>query len=249
MRWLYDNKFDAYDILSATTELANFPSSNTQNIHTSTRWRTTAETAQAIVIDAGAGNTITADCIAIAGHNLSSGATIKFQMHTSDAWGAPDLDETITYRSGIMIKFFTSTAKRFIRFYFDDAANTDGYIEIGRLFAGTYFQVDPSSLSEFPIRNIRNDIVFDTDTNNTYGTEVTGWREFSYGFPPTDYTQIAGVRTMWNTIGKFKPFFMLNYDTRFTEIEPAYCRIISNFDEDWKGHNKISYNFEFREVV
>lgn len=249
MRFIYDNEWDKYDIDSYSSQDGNFPASNTQNTHSDVVWRATGDTSENIVIDGGSAGAITANSVAIINHNLSSGATIKFQMHTADAWGAPDVDETLTWRSGTIVKFFTSASKRWMRISIQDAANTDGYIELGRVFCGTYLQIDPSSRAEFSIENVRNDIVLDTDTNNAYGHTGVGYRQFEYNFPPTAYSMISNIRTVWDTVGRYKPFVMMNYDTRYTEIEPAYVRIVNNFTEEWRGHNKISYNLTLRETV
>jgi hypothetical protein len=248
MRAIYNNTdFDAAT-LTASSEETNYEATNLQDINLDKTWRTTNDATEYIVLDAGVGNTFTVDCVSILGHNLTNAATIKFQMHTADAWGAPDLDEAITWRSDTMVKYFTSTSKRYARFYFEDAANTDGYIEIGRLFMSAYLQFNPSSLANFTIANIRNDIQSVSITNSLYSDKGVGYRQFKYSFPKTDYNEFANIRTMYNLIGKHTPFVFMNYDTRFTEIAPAYVAISRDLTERWRGHNKIEYRLQLREV-
>lgn len=76
-------------------------------------------------------------------HNVSAGATVKIQGHTADAWGAPSLDETITWRAGTMFHYVQAASKtyRFWRIVVSgDAANPDGWIGIGELYLGGYFE-------------------------------------------------------------------------------------------------------------
>lgn len=247
MRIIYDNHFDDYTI-TTNSETTNYEASNLQLITLNETWRSTGLNNEWIKIDAGAGNTITVDSVAILEHNLTNAAMIEFQMNATDAWGGPSVDETLIWRSGIIVKYFSSSSYRFARFNITDAGNTDGYIELGRVFAGEYLQVDPSSLEEFPINNNRTDITVNTDTNTLYSRQGVGYRSFAYRFPRTAYSMISSLRTMWDEVGKYKPFVFMNYDTDYTQIEPAYVHITNDFIENWKGHLKIEYNLELRET-
>uniref|UniRef100_UPI0011453510 hypothetical protein n=1 Tax=Anaplasma marginale TaxID=770 RepID=UPI0011453510 len=203
MRIMYNNVCDTSGItLTESSENSQYPAENVQNIHLTKTWRTATGSlsSQSIVFDAGAGNTFTADSCAILNHNLTNAATIKFQMHTADSWGTPDLDETLTWRSGVIAKYFTSTSKRYMRFFFTDAGNTDNYIEVGRMFACAYLQVTPSSLLDFRITKVRTDNVKESIGNQMYSDQGVGYREFRYRFPPTGTTMISSLDTMYDTI-------------------------------------------------
>lgn len=94
-----------------------------------------------IVFDLGSAQEVKAAVLHL--HNVSSGATVKIQGHTADAWGAPSLDETITWRAGTMFRYLTSAAKtyRYWRLKVEgDAANPDGWIGIGELYLGGWFE-------------------------------------------------------------------------------------------------------------
>lgn len=251
MRFLWNNLLDDEDnVLTSSSDTANYEQEKVIDPRLAATWRTTSDTTEWIVFDAGMGNTFTVDSCIVAGHNLTSGATIKFQMHTADSWGTPDLDETLTWRDGTILKYFTQTSKRYIRFYFDDGSNTDEFISIGRLSAGEYLQITPSSIGKFKISNKRTDKVKDSISNQMYSDIGYGYREFDYKFPSTQYDMIDSLRTVWDTVGSHKPFFFSNFDTRYTEIEPAYVRISSrSFDEQWTGHLYISYKLRLRETA
>jgi hypothetical protein len=247
---IYDNTYDDYD-LTVTSENASYPVVNTQNIHTSRVWRTNSGdlSAQTIVLDAGAGNTFTVDCVALLAHNFTNAATLKFQMNATDAWGGPSIDETLTWRSGIILKFFTAGTYRFVRFSFTDAANTDNYLEVGRIFMSEYLQISPSSRNNFKITNVRTDNTKFAISGEPYSDVGFQYRIFEYDFPPSGFTMISSLRTVWATVGKHKPFVFLNFDTRYTEIEPAYVMWVKDFDETYAGYNKIGYTLNLREVT
>ena len=248
MRALYNNLFDSPETIDSLSEATNYPIENAQNVSLDKVWRSTGLASETVTIDAGAGETFTMDSFAIVGHNLTSGATIDFQMNATDAWGAPSVDESVTWRAGIIVHYFTSATYRFARIVISDAANTDGYIEVSRFFEGAYLQFDPSSTIEFKIDNIRNDIQIFSDANVAWTREGVSWRTFEYKFPRTAYTMVAKLRTMWDTVGLHKPIIFMNYDDRFTEIDPAYCLIMNNFSESWKAGQKVEYDLRLREV-
>ena len=114
MRILWDNEFDKYTI-TANSEETGYPATNlNQDFTLAKKTRTTDDTAETWLIDAGVGNTIEMTCAAIGdGHNLTSGATIKFQGNATDSWGSPSIDEALTYAAGNIIKFFTGGSYRF----------------------------------------------------------------------------------------------------------------------------------------
>ncbi len=125
--------------LSANSENINYPLTNLFDYRLSRKYRTDAGTTTAtIVFDAGAA--ITVNSIDIAGHNISSGvSTLKFQGNASDSWGAPSVDETLTYAAGVINKDFTGGSYRYWRLHIIDAGNTDTYIEIGRAYGSNSY--------------------------------------------------------------------------------------------------------------
>ena len=249
MRAIYNNVYDSPDTIEANSEATNYEVENTQEISLDKKWRSTGLANEDIIIDAGAGSTFTINSIAIIGHNLTSGATIDFQMNATDAWGAPSVDESITWRDGIIVHYLSSSQSyRFARLNFSDAGNTDGYIEVARVFMSVYLQFDPSSTIEFDITNNRNDMQVFSSSNKIWSREGSGWRTFEYSFPKTGSTMIASLRTMYDLIGRHKPFVFMNFDSTFSVIEPAYVVIMNNFNESWRSA-RAGYSLTLREVT
>ena len=248
MRTIYNNLIDANTIAASTAD-ADYPVDNLQGIHLTSVWRTTAVTAQSIVVNAGTGNVMSANCIVIAAHNLSGSASISIQGNTADTWATPGASAAATQRDGIIVYYFSADwSFQYYRYLIDDQTNTDGYIEIGRISLAEYMEFDPNSLSNFVIENVRTDRVADTITNQMYADEGVGYRTFEYRFPHTSFTNFDKVRTLWDTVGRHKPFFFMNFTSRFTEIEPAYVRLEDDLKEKINPNLFWEYSLTMRET-
>lgn len=78
---------------------------------------------------------------------ISPTATIKLQGNETDIWTGPSYDQSITYDSEVMSKFkadandgLHTEALRFWRLKIVDSDNPNGYIEIGSLFLGEFWE-------------------------------------------------------------------------------------------------------------
>jgi len=229
---IWDNELDKYNLI-VSSEQGNFPASGLQNIHLVNSWRSNSLLDQYIKIDAGVGNTITADCAVIAAHNLTSGATIKIQGNDTDAWGGPPtLNETITYNADIMTKLFTSAALRFWRFFFDDPANTDGYIEVGRLSFGPRLQMPPvASGFDIPKKTTSNRNI--SITGQSYGDVGYKYRSPGFSFPFISDSEKAAIEAMWEEVDRIKPVFLLIWEDSLDIVGPIYC-LIDQDELSWK---------------
>jgi len=224
MRILCRNQIDLHAPFDFSSERANFWATNVQIHPLGGPWRTRGGGGQSYTLDAGVGETITADCAAIAAHNLTSGATIKIQGHPTNNWGAPDLDESFTWSASNMMLFFTSVAKRFWRFYLDDPANSDGYIHIGRLGLGSYLQmpyIEPGA--ELPVLSTSH-------VSTSFGGQVyidRGIRLLAPAFslPIVSDAQRQAINTMFDEVENGKPVFLVVWEDSMDVEGPIYCRI------------------------
>jgi len=224
MRILWDNWLDDYTLL-ASSAAANLPASNLQDPRLSLPWRSTGDSDEWIKIDAGVGNTLNPNCAAIAGHNLTSGATIKIQGNATDVWTAPTVDETITWRIDAMMHFFTGSALRFWRCKFADASNPDGYIQIGRPSLGTHLQM-PAIEPGPALPRKTSSVSTDSITGQGYGDLGITWREFGVVFPPIiTEAERQSIVTMWKAVENVVPFFLAVWEASFDVEGPAYCRL------------------------
>ena len=224
MRILYHNLIDDYDPADYSSERANLWATNVKIHHLIVPWRTQIPDAQYYILDAGAGNTLTATCAAIAGHNLTVGATIKVQAHPTNAWGAPDLDEAFTWGSGPMMAFFASTAKRFWRFYFDDAANPDTYIQIGRLGLGVALQMPPIEPgAELPVVSTSQPST--SITGQVFGNRGQLLFAPAFSLPIVSEAERQAILTMFAEVHNIQPLFLAVWEDSLTVQAPIYCRI------------------------
>jgi hypothetical protein len=224
MKILAHNLIDDYDPADFSSERANFWASNVKIHHLIVPWRTLIPDTQYYTLDAGAGLTITADCAAIAGHNLSSGATIKIMAHPTNDWGAPDLEETFTWGAGPMMAFFASTAKRFWRFEIDDPTNPDGYLQIGRLGLGAALQMPPIEPgAELPV--ITTSQASTSSTGNVFGNRGRLLLAPAFSLPIISQAERTAILAMFEDVHNIVPVFLAVWEDSLTVQAPIYCRI------------------------
>jgi len=152
VRFYWQNLFDAAT-LTASSEDAEFPAENLQERHWTIPWRSTGCTSEWVKWDLGSALAIKA--LVIRGHNLTTGATVHIQASATDVWTSPAVDETITITSAmisaglISVNWTTAKTYQWWRLTIVDASNPDGYIELGRLFCGSYDAPERQASAEY----------------------------------------------------------------------------------------------------
>jgi len=248
MRIAYTNLIDAGSAAALSTDLL-YPVVNIQNGRLAKRWRSTSPTAQTIVVDLGSAQSI--DTVAVLGHNLQSSAAVTIEAHTSDSWAAPALSAiTLTYNTAAILQYWGSAAVfQYWRFTLDDATNTDGYVEAGRLWLGTYMAFDPASEVGFTVSKRRSDTVVYGRDRQKYATEGVGWRSFDLSFPQTAGTALTAIQTMYDTVGVHGSVIFCNFDSLRTYpiVEPCYCSIVGDISFRHARFMKFTYGLTLEE--
>jgi hypothetical protein len=223
VRILWDNELDDYTLVYST-QRSGFPASNVQHPHLTRIWRSLTSEDEYAGVDAGIGLTITADCAFIAAHNLSATAVVKVQACDDGTYVTPDVDETMTWDAGIMVAFFTADTRRFWRFLIDDPDNEDGYIEVGRLAAGSYLQMPP----------IEPGVTLPSGTTTVVTTAASGqsfadlghvYLQPAFSFPLITSAERTNVEAMWRAVEQHTPVFLVVWEDSLTVQRPIYCRI------------------------
>ena len=249
MRISYTNLIDAASAPTCLTTDLLYPAANLQNQRLSKRWRSTSPTAQTVVVNLGSAMTV--DTVAVLGHNLESSAAITIEAHTSDSWGTPALSAvSLTYNADTILQYWGSAAVfQYWRFTLDDATNTDGYVEAGRLWLGTYLSIDPSSTLAFTVTKQRSDTVAYGRDRQKYATEGVGWREFNLSFPRTNGSALTSIQTMYDTVGNHSSVIFSNFDSLRTYplVEPVYCSIVGEVAFRHTRYMKFEYGITFEE--
>ncbi len=190
---------------------------------------------------------LTVDSAAILNHNLSADATIKIEGNDYDSWNGPPVSETMTWRAETIVKFITSVSYPFWRFSIVDPNVNDGFFEVGRFILGPYLQIDPSSLVEFPEKHPRSDGQNFSISNQMYSDVGIEHKELDYRFERAGNAMKNSMETMWGSVGKFKPFLFMNFDTDYSVIEPLYCAIIEDIVFESLKYSKWNFALNFRE--
>jgi hypothetical protein len=223
MRILWDNELDAYT-LAFSTERSGFPASNVQHPHLTRVWRSLTSEDEYAGIDAGIGETVTADCAFLAAHNFSATAVVTVQSCDDGTWASLDVEETMTWDAGVMVAFFTSSANRFWRFLVDDPYNTSGYIEIGRLALGSYLQMPP----------IEPGVTLPSGTTTAVSVAPSGqtfadighvFLNPAFSFPLITNAERVSVEAMWREVQQYLPVFLVVWEDSLTVQRPIYCRV------------------------
>lgn len=128
-------------VLTASTENPDWPVENLQTEQRSETFRTTDDDDEAIVINNGSAKSASYLVIPGRNHNLSSAAVIRIQGNASDSWGSPTFNEIVPWYSPALVgsiahKFAAAQSFAYYRLFLDDAANPDGYLELGRVILG-----------------------------------------------------------------------------------------------------------------
>jgi len=245
MRLLYDNKFLTATIL-ATSENPNYLAANMQDTNLSKVYRS-AITSTTIKIS----TTIKASYCSILGHNLTSTASITLQGNDTDAWGAPSFEQTIPYRQSMCILNFSEATYNYWRITItDDDTTSDGYIEIGSIFLGTYLQMPGMKLNQ-TLEKKSDSTVSISYSGQAYGEERYSYRNPMFSFPFLSHDQRDSLNSMFENNKNVKPVICLIWANDLNIEEPMYCLIDQKslqFKRNGESHDPWGTKIKFREV-
>ena len=269
-----DNRIDN-STLSATNENANFPIENIQNVHLVNRFRTSAAST---VITVTFTSQYNIDSICIGGHNLTSQASITVEYLQGGSYStlgtvSAELENTtdnlllntgfnLLLNSGDLLLLNGSTRSNpygtFDKVYADglritisDTANTDGYIEIGRIYAGEYYETN--KIGGAPVEDRNSTTKYNISvTGQAY--RVTGYQydTIEYFVPQISIEELEEIRGKFDDFASQGPFFIVPYDS-CSGITPQARYVIYNnasFEPIFRQGGIIFYQarFPFREA-
>jgi len=249
MIFLWNNLFDDYSTITANTTATGYPVGNVQDYQLEKKWRSIGSSSGWVKLSCGT-TTIGVNYIAIAGHNFSTSATIKIQAGASDSWASPTLDTSLTHSTGIIMEAVTCASSfKWWRIYIDDTSNSDGYVEIGRLFLGTKLEPALDQELEFILTKVDTSTKQYSISGQGYGDEGIIYDLFqNVTFPILSSTAKDDMDEMFAEVKKVKPVFMLLHTGRSTELRPTYCSFIT--DPSYTHIENLDYSLDslsFRE--
>lgn len=163
-------------------------------------------------------------------HNFSSTATVRIQGNNADAWGAPAVNVSLTLNADIMIYFWSSVqSQQWWRIYITDVDNSDGYVEIGRSFLGTYFQTAVNFKRDYRRRLVDPTDVIISDGGQLSSNEKTKYQTLALTFEYLSNTDLATLESIWQSRGMHRDFFFCrDADNMLTTT--IYCRFANPID-------------------
>ena len=240
MTFLYDFKSDN-GTLTAATSIPGFGVDNLTDTRLSRTYRAVSTDA-AIVIDFG--SAVAFDCIAFS-HNLSATATVTLEWNSSDSWAVPAGSESLTHTEGIIFQTFTEVTYRYARLVIDDAANTFGQIELGRLVVGSCFDA-PRVANDLQLPRFTTTDRGFSRSRQAYFNEGVRYRGINLQFNYVTEAEYNLFNAMYE-VSDVKPIFLL-FD-ELTNEAPMYAVVDDSFDHSLVGaYGYYTLNMEITEV-
>lgn len=222
MRFLHDNKVLGA-ILTPSSENANYPVINLKDPRLSRHFRFTDHENENIVADAS--GALKASYVLIANHNLSATATIKLQGNATDNWTDPTFDETLAWNANIIIKKFTEAEYLYWRFLFIDPDNVDGYVKLGLLYLGVYYEVEEPPDSDLLHREIDTTKTSFSDSGQAYSKIGIQYKTYAIKMGTLEETTRQGLLSLYKVVGLHGHFFLLLDENNQDKLPVVYCKL------------------------
>ena len=219
--------WDAATVTASSDATSGLTGANVVDDLVGKPWRSTGDTSEQLVFDLGSAKQIKA--IGIHVFNLTSAATVKVQANATNSWGSPTLDDTVamvTDADSNVLERLVWTGNQTLRYWridIADAANPDGYIQIGRVIGGDYWtptinyangfrpvMVDPSEGTPKPGRQ-------------SFWRQRKRFRRTGVTFPEIDRTDYEKWQAVFTKIGNSKPLLLMLDPTDYLTKDSMYC--------------------------
>lgn len=229
MRLWYDNETYKCD-LTASSEETGYPGTNILDIQVKKTARSTNVTAvQTWDFDAGSGNTIDCDSVAILGHNISAAASqIQFVMAATTSFAGATTSVLLTHSTGLMAVYFAADSARYARVLVADMSNADGYIEMGFVYVASHVQMTYGVGVDFPYQPIDSSTGEYSNTGQWFGDEGELLDLYNFHMPYVNNAFKKQMLTIFEEIKTVKPMIFDFNESAHSAIEPLYCRFNDN---------------------
>lgn len=269
LRLLWNNFWDDAT-LSASSEQARFPASNTQHHWLSRCWRSAHKDIFNVYLKADFGEAKAVRALVIANHWFNPGTEVRVQANNADAWGAPAVDVSLEITDDkTYIEHFWSNNQsyRYWRIWMtadmisgsltgEEDINTRGdrdlvpycqpHFKIGRIFLGDYYEMSQNFIQRKPD--------YDEDNQEFRGdrkgalSEILNWkyRNIYYVFDRLGASDYEALWDIYEVMGKGKPFFIIeNY--RYWWKRTFYVTFDESLDYEIQ-YNRADTTLQFKET-
>lgn len=169
---------------------------------------------------------------------ITPSATIKLQANETDVWepGTINTEITLDYNSSVIASINSvglwNEALRYARILIEDLSNPEGYVEIGALFLGTFFEATRGQV-QFPFQAQYSDNSRTTFSEG--GQTFSDIREkseiFNIEWFGLTITEKEEIDDLWNDLGLSNPFFVqFDKDLVFSSDQSKMIRYVKFVD-------------------
>jgi hypothetical protein len=245
IRIITSNLYDIATLSASPAMATSLPVTNTQNALRSYVARTTSLADQAILGDWN-GSVQTVTSFAILRHNLTSAATLRLRLYDGanqtgtvvydsgsaslgdqilgwgafqwgiDVWGPGLFTEwPVAYYT---LWFATCSALSF-RLEMSDPINPDGYMEIGRIFCGLYFEPEFNVSHGASVEWADSSRQARTEGGSLRTENIESYRRWKFSLAVLSETERAIITDIFRSTGLKSDFFISAFPGRGGEIE------------------------------
>jgi len=236
MRILYNaDTWDAATITASTEANSDLAGTNVIHDHVAKKWRATGDTAEWVKFDLGGATKLT--CVALFGFNFSSAATVTLEANASDSWGSPSYSQALTIAtdadSNVLSRlvFFLDQTYQWWRITIADASNADGYVEVGRIIAGEYYEPTRGHRDAFSIDMVDPSEGVRAPGRQTFFKARNKFRRFSVGFDLYDQTQADKLSAIFDKIGTSEPCVVALDPSNRPSKDSGYCYLVTPLNQ------------------
>lgn len=227
--------------ITASSEISTRPDDYLANPARWKKWRSSTSTGdQNVVFDFGSSQTIKA--VVLVDWKRHSGGAIKAEYWNGAAWVTFG---TYTIPSNNPTKVLAawntsgvSTTK--IRIYFTNTAVSNDYVELGVVFAGTYFQPTYGITDGFDLHPVDPSEIIAADGGQEQARTVRKYYVFDGQFETMPEADLKSFQVLYDTVGRTTPVVIAIDPDDNDEI--LYCRLTSEmpsdqvFTDNWNIH-------------
>lgn len=236
----YDNLIQYSGVTFApSSQQTNLPASNVANEFRKRVWRTgSATAAEYLVMDLGSAKAVSS--LILLDHTLTAGDTsIKIQGNSSDSWGAPAFEQTLTWAAGTIAATFSAQTYRYWRLIFTKSAANQTR-DIGVVFLGPRYELEePPDYSGYDETLNDNSKKIKSIGGQTYTDLLDQYGELKLAFSDVRQDMAANLKTFVDYVGQHKSFF-LQVETSaplnkywYMKLDDAWGRKVSAVDASY----------------
>lgn len=275
LRIIHRNIFDDRSAIAMVSgsQALGFSLSNMGKDTKNKTFRTTNLTNPAFQVSWASGQTISG--VALAFTNLISGSTFQITLYDATSGGTLLLDTgpvnvdysydapigfssigsaSFAYGGGSNVAaFFAETSGvRRMEIAFTSAGNPDGYIEVSRVIAGTYWEPERGAAYGASVVFVDSTTGQRTSAGGLITDRGTIHREMSFSLNAMSATDRASLNNLFRSIGKSQPFFISltpgNSNTEGEQFGQIYGKLADGISTDFAFYRYYSSQLKIIEL-